>query len=43
MNENVMISLELMGKGMAAIFFVITVIYIVVTLMLKVTKGKTLN
>ena len=43
MNENVINSLELMGKGMAAIFFVIIVIYLAVTIMLKVIKEKPSN
>lgn len=36
--KTVMNSLKLMGMGMAAIFFVITVIYIAVNFMLKATK-----
>lgn len=40
MNENVMKSFILMGKSMAAIFFVIIVIYILVIIMLKLTGDK---
>ena len=40
MNVNVMNSLKLMGMGMAAIFFVIIIIYIAVNLMLRFTKEK---
>jgi len=39
-STNVIKSLELMGMGMAAIFFVIIVIYIAVNIMLKLTKAK---
>lgn len=35
------LSLELAGKGMLAIFVVILAIYICVSIMLHVTKGKT--
>ena len=38
--ETVMKSLELMGKGMAAIFVVILVIYLIVMLMIKYTGRK---
>ena len=38
--EVVMKSLNLMGMGMAAIFFVIIVIYVAVNIMLKATKEK---
>lgn len=37
---NVINSLKLMGMGMAAIFFVIIVIYLAVNLMLKLTREK---
>lgn len=40
MNENVVISLKLMGMGMAAIFTVIMVIYLCVNVMLKLTSEK---
>lgn len=40
MNQNFIISLELMVKGMAAIFFVIIAIYGAVSLLQKMTKGK---
>lgn len=40
MNQTVINSFVLMGKGMAAIFFVIILIYILVTIMLKLTKEK---
>jgi len=39
-NVNVINSLKLMGMGMAAIFVVIIVIYLVVNLMLKLTSQK---
>lgn len=39
-NVNVINSLKLMGMGMAAIFFVIIVIYIAVNTMLKLTRNK---
>lgn len=39
MVENVIKSLELMGKGMAAIFLVILVIYGGVALLLKMDRG----
>lgn len=39
MGENVIKSLQLMGMGMAAIFFVIIIIYAAVNIMLRVT-GK---
>jgi len=39
-STNVIKSLELMGMGMAAIFFVIIVIYIAVNVMLKLTQAK---
>lgn len=38
--ETVIKSLELMGMGMGAIFFVIIIIYIAVNLMLRFTKGN---
>lgn len=38
MNENVIASFKLMGMGMAAIFLVIIVIYISVTLMHRFTN-----
>ncbi|MGD9566733.1 MAG: OadG-related small transporter subunit [Sedimentibacter sp.] len=40
MNANVINSFKLMGMGMAAIFFVIIVIYLAVNIMLKVTAEK---
>lgn len=40
MDIDVIKSLELMGMGMAAIFFVIIVIYGAVNLMLKLTSEK---
>jgi hypothetical protein len=40
MNADVFNSLMLMGKGMAAIFFVIIIIYAVVNILLKMTKNK---
>lgn len=40
MDIDVIKSLELMGMGMAAIFFVIIVIYVAVNLMLKWTSEK---
>lgn len=40
MDIDVIKSLELMGMGMAAIFFVIIVIYAAVNLMLKLTSEK---
>ena len=39
-NVNVINSLKLMGMGMAAIFVVIIVIYLIVNLMLKLTSQK---
>jgi len=39
-SANVINSLKLMGMGMAAIFVVIIVIYLVVNLMLKLTSRK---
>ncbi len=38
MNSNFYSSLELMGKGMLAIFVVIIAIYAVVSLLLNITK-----
>lgn len=38
MNENFMISLEIMAKGMLAIFVVLGVIAILVTIMGKILK-----
>ena len=35
------LSLELAGKGMLAIFVVILAIYLCVSIMLRLTKGKT--
>jgi Na+-transporting methylmalonyl-CoA/oxaloacetate decarboxylase gamma subunit len=40
MNTDIINSLKLMGMGMGAIFLVITVIYLVVHLMLRLTGGK---
>ncbi|WP_019227899.1 OadG-related small transporter subunit [Sedimentibacter sp. B4] len=40
MDIDVIKSLELMGMGMAAIFFVIIVIYAALNLMLKLTSEK---
>jgi hypothetical protein len=40
MNTDLINSLKLMGMGMGAIFLVITVIYIAVHLMLRLTGGK---
>lgn len=40
MDIDVIKSLELMGMGMAAIFFVIIVIYAAVNLMLRLTSEK---
>ncbi len=38
--QNVITSLKLMGMGMAAIFFVIIIIYAAVNIMLKLSKNK---
>ncbi|WFA07978.1 hypothetical protein [Tissierella sp. Yu-01] len=40
MNSDVLGSLELMGKGMLAIFVVIIAIYAVVSILLKVGKTR---
>lgn len=40
MNSDFFSSLELMGKGMLAIFVVIIAIYAVVNILLTVSKGK---
>ncbi len=40
MNTDFIKSLELMGKGMTAIFVVIIVIYLAVHLILKFTAGR---
>jgi hypothetical protein len=40
MNTDFFKSLELMGKGMTAIFVVIIVIYLAVHLILKLTSGR---
>ncbi len=40
MNEDLFKSLDLMGKGMTAIFVVIIVIYLAVHLILKLTSDK---
>ena len=40
MGANVINSFKLMGMGMAAIFFVIIVIYAAVNIMLKLTAEK---
>lgn len=40
MNPDLIKSLDLMGKGMTAIFVVIIVIYLSVNLMLRLTEGK---
>ena len=40
MNIDVIKSLQLMGMGMAAIFFVILIIYAALNLMLKLTSEK---
>lgn len=40
MNADFFKSLDLMGKGMTAIFVVIIVIYLATHLILKITKGK---
>ncbi len=39
-NVNIVNSLKLMGMGMTSIFVVIVVIYLVVNLMLRLTKEK---
>lgn len=41
MDTELISSLKLMGMGMAAIFFVIIIIYLVVQLMLRISRGKT--
>ena len=41
MNTELISALKLMGMGMAAIFFVIVIIYLVVQLMLRISRGKT--
>jgi Na+-transporting methylmalonyl-CoA/oxaloacetate decarboxylase gamma subunit len=43
MNTELISSLKLMGMGMAAIFFVIIIIYLVVQLMLRISRGKAGN
>jgi Na+-transporting methylmalonyl-CoA/oxaloacetate decarboxylase gamma subunit len=43
MNTELISSLKLMGMGMAAIFFVIIIIYLVVQLMLRISRGKADN
>ncbi|HHU99609.1 MAG TPA: hypothetical protein PK005_05200 [Bacteroidales bacterium] len=40
MNPDIIKSLDLMGKGMTAIFVVIIVIYLSVNLMLRLTESK---
>lgn len=40
MNSDIIKSLDLMGKGMTAIFVVIIVIYLSVNLMLRLTESK---
>ncbi len=40
MNADFFKSLDLMGKGMTAIFVVIIVIYLAVHLILKLTEGR---
>lgn len=40
MDTELISSLKLMGMGMAAIFFVIIIIYLVVQLMLRISRGK---
>ncbi len=40
MNTELLNALKLMGMGMAAIFFVIIIIYLVVQLMLRISRGK---
>jgi Na+-transporting methylmalonyl-CoA/oxaloacetate decarboxylase gamma subunit len=40
MNTELISALKLMGMGMAAIFFVIVIIYLVVQLMLRISRGK---
>jgi len=40
MNTELINALKLMGMGMAAIFFVIIIIYLVVQLMLRISRGK---
>ena len=41
MNTELISALKLMGMGLAAIFFVIVIIYLVVQLMLRISRGKT--
>jgi Na+-transporting methylmalonyl-CoA/oxaloacetate decarboxylase gamma subunit len=43
MNTDLISSLKLMGMGMAAIFFVIIIIYLIVQLMLRISRGKADN
>jgi Na+-transporting methylmalonyl-CoA/oxaloacetate decarboxylase gamma subunit len=43
MNTELISALKLMGMGMAAIFFVIIIIYLVVQLMLRISRGKADN
>ncbi|MFZ0471612.1 MAG: OadG family transporter subunit [Bacteroidales bacterium] len=43
MDTELISSLKLMGMGMAAIFFVIIIIYLVVQLMLRISRGKAGN
>jgi Na+-transporting methylmalonyl-CoA/oxaloacetate decarboxylase gamma subunit len=43
MSTELISSLKLMGMGMAAIFFVIIIIYLVVQLMLRISRGKAGN
>lgn len=40
MDTELISALKLMGMGMAAIFFVIIIIYLVVQLMLRISRGK---
>ena len=40
MNTELISALKLMGMGMVAIFFVIVIIYLVVQLMLRISRGK---
>lgn len=39
MNQNILFSFQLMGKGMLSIFIVVIAIYIIVNLLLKYSKN----
>lgn len=41
MNADLISAFKLMGMGMGAIFFVIIIIYLVVQLMLRISRDKT--